>query len=407
MSTYSVNLGLELIGTGEQSGTWGTTTNTNLGTLIEQAIVGYTTQAVADSSTATALTINNGVSSTGRNYVVELTGVLTANRTVTVPAVNKPYTFFNNTSGGYSVTVKVSGQTGVTIANGKRAIVYTNTTDVIEVANAPVTEAGTQTLTNKTFVAPALGTPASATLTNATGLPLSTGVTGTLPVTNGGTGASTFTAGSVVFAGASGVYSQKNTNFFWDDASNRLGIGTSTPAVTLTISATDSIRIPVGTTAQRPTGATGYLRFNTTTSSFEGYDGAAWGAIGGAGGGATGGGTDTVFFNNNNVVTTSYTIPSSTVTGTGGVIGPSSTTMTIASGGPFTVGMLVTGTGVAADTYVSAVINPTTYTVTQSQTVSSTTLTGTANSNSGTFGPVTISSGATVTVPSGSTWSIV
>jgi hypothetical protein len=157
-STYSTNLGIELIGTGDQSGTWGATTNTNMGTLIEQAVSGYSTQVVTDSGVATALLISNGASSTGRNYVIELTGALTAARTVTVPAVNKPYTFFNNTTGGFAVTVKVSGQTGVIIANGKKAIVYTNSTDVIEVANAPATEAGTQTLTNKTLTAPVIGT---------------------------------------------------------------------------------------------------------------------------------------------------------------------------------------------------------------------------------------------------------
>jgi hypothetical protein len=154
-STYSTNLKLELIGTGDQSGTWGSTTNTNLGTLLEEAIAGYVTQAVTDGAN-TVLSISDGASSVGRNYVIQLTGALTAARIVEVPAVEKPYTFFNATTGGFAVTVKVSGQTGVVIANGKKAIVYNNGTDVIEVANAPVTEAGTQTLTNKTLTSPTI-----------------------------------------------------------------------------------------------------------------------------------------------------------------------------------------------------------------------------------------------------------
>jgi hypothetical protein len=82
----------------------------------------------------------------------------------------------------------------------------------------------------------ALGTPSSGTLTSATGLPLTTGVTGILPVANGGTATSTaFTAGSVVFAGASGVYTQNNSNLFWDNTNSYLGIGTATPLAPITI----------------------------------------------------------------------------------------------------------------------------------------------------------------------------
>lgn len=154
-STYSTNLGIELMGTGDQSGTWGTTTNTNLGTLLEQAIAGYATQAVTDGS-ATVLTITNGASSTGRNAVIFLTGALTADRVVEVPAKTKLYVFKNTTTGGFNVTVKVTGQTGVTIANGKTASVFCNATDTVEIFNAPVTEAGTQTLTNKTLTSPVI-----------------------------------------------------------------------------------------------------------------------------------------------------------------------------------------------------------------------------------------------------------
>jgi len=194
-STYSTNLKINLMGTGDQSGTWGSTTNTNLGTIMEEAIVGYVTQAVADSASPTVLTIPNGASSNGRNYVLELTGVLTANRTVEVPAVDKPYIFYNNTNGGYTVTVKVSGQTGVIIKAGKKAIVYTNSTDVIEVANAPVTEDGAQTLTGKTM------SGASNTFSN---ISLSSSITGTLPVANGGTGQTTYTNGQLLIGNSTG-----------------------------------------------------------------------------------------------------------------------------------------------------------------------------------------------------------
>jgi len=91
-STYSTNLALELIGTGEQSGTWGTTTNTNLGTLLEQAISGYVTQACTGGTDT--LTIPNGASGVARNMFIEMTG--TGGGTVVVHANKKIYFIYNN-----------------------------------------------------------------------------------------------------------------------------------------------------------------------------------------------------------------------------------------------------------------------------------------------------------------------
>ena len=87
-STYSTNLAVELIATGEQAGTWGATTNTNLGTLLEQAISGYVTQAITDGSGAdTTITIPNGSSGVARNMFIEMTGALTfATTSLIVPA---------------------------------------------------------------------------------------------------------------------------------------------------------------------------------------------------------------------------------------------------------------------------------------------------------------------------------
>lgn len=132
-STYSTNLALELLGTGDQTGTWGTTTNTNLGTLIEQAISGYATQAMADANQT--ITIPNGASGTARNMYIECTGALTAARTLTVPANKKLYFVYNNTTGGYAITVKVSGQTGVSVPAGSKMLLVSNGTDVVNAIN--------------------------------------------------------------------------------------------------------------------------------------------------------------------------------------------------------------------------------------------------------------------------------
>lgn len=134
--TYSTNLRLTLIGTGDQAGTWGNTTNTNIGTLIEQSIAGYVSQTVADSAgSPTSLTIADGTSSVARNMVLVLSGALTGNRDLILPTNQKLYFIHNNTSGGYSVTAKCAGQTGISIPSGAKAILVCNGVDIVEAAN--------------------------------------------------------------------------------------------------------------------------------------------------------------------------------------------------------------------------------------------------------------------------------
>jgi hypothetical protein len=204
-STYSANLRLELIGTGEQQGTWGSTTNSNLGTLLEQAIGGYESITVLDVGDTT-LTTANGATDQARNMTLNLIGTISAARNVICPAAEKIYIVKNATTGGFAVTFKVTGQTGVSIPNGSTAVFYVDGTDARLVSQNPVpvtlggTGATTSTgsgsvvlATSPTLVTPNIGTPSAATLTNATGLPIVAGTTGTLSVARGGTGVTTST----------------------------------------------------------------------------------------------------------------------------------------------------------------------------------------------------------------------
>jgi hypothetical protein len=141
-ATYSTNLALELIGTGDQAGNWGATNNLNLGTLIEQAISGYVTQAVSTGADTT-LTMSQGASATARNMFIELTGTGGASTNLIVPSNKKLYFIYNNTSSG-QVTVKVSGQTGISVVNGTKVVLVSNGTDIFN-AITYVTAAGTAT----------------------------------------------------------------------------------------------------------------------------------------------------------------------------------------------------------------------------------------------------------------------
>jgi hypothetical protein len=186
-STYSTNLAIELMGAGDQAGNWGSTTNTNLGTLIEQAISGYQTQAVS-TGTDTTITIPNGATGVARNMFIQLTGTGGASTNLIVPSNKKLYFIYNSTAG--QVTVKVSGQTGVSVPASAKVVLVSNGTDVIDATNymssltlgspLAVTQGGTGVTsstgtgsvvlnTSPTLVTPALGTPSALVATNASG----------------------------------------------------------------------------------------------------------------------------------------------------------------------------------------------------------------------------------------------
>ena len=162
-STYTP-LGVEKMATGENAGTWGTKTNTNL-EIIEQFAGGYTTQAVSDSGDTTLSVTDGGTGATLAHRVIELTGALTGARNVTIPIdVQQLYAVKNSTTGSQAVTFKYVTGTGssVTFTGGD-----TSTKLIYGVGSGSnpnlddlgmVNLTGTQTLTNKTLTSPIVGT---------------------------------------------------------------------------------------------------------------------------------------------------------------------------------------------------------------------------------------------------------
>ena len=114
-STYS-SLKIELIGTGEQAGYWGAITNTNLGTALEEAIVGRAEVAFASDADLTLTLTDSNSTQTARHFILNVSGVLTATRSLTVPSINKPYIVENNTN--QTIIVKTSGSAGVPAPSG-------------------------------------------------------------------------------------------------------------------------------------------------------------------------------------------------------------------------------------------------------------------------------------------------
>lgn len=130
-STYS-NLKIQLMATGENTTTWGTVTNVNLGTALEEAIVGSADVAFSSANVTLTLTDTNATQ-TARNMRLNLTGTATAGYNLVVPAIEKPYLVNNATDG--TITVKNATGTGIAVPAGKTMWVYNNGTNVVDATN--------------------------------------------------------------------------------------------------------------------------------------------------------------------------------------------------------------------------------------------------------------------------------
>jgi len=166
-STYT-GLGVELMATGENAGTWGTKTNTNLN-IIEQISGGYVAQSIAGGAQTTTLSVSDGsTGATMSHRMIEFTGTITGNQVVTIPLDTQTFYFVRNaTSGAYTVELKyVTGSgdshTFATTDKGDAVLFATandgTNPDIYQIATGDVTLTGTQTLTNKTLTSPKIGT---------------------------------------------------------------------------------------------------------------------------------------------------------------------------------------------------------------------------------------------------------
>jgi hypothetical protein len=286
-STYSTSLRIQLIDTGTEDEAWGQPTNNNIGTIIEQAITGVNSISLTNLTSLTLSAANAAVDQS-RNAVLVFTGAPTANCNVVAPSVSKVYVVSNETTGGFIVNMKTSAGDPLPIAAGSRQLVFCNGTAFTSVVNP-----------------------------NA--------IQGNLNVSGGATIGGNVTSGTTITI-------RKDVT----STSNNMSLASASNVVSFKAN-TGALKIPSGTTGQRPaTAVLGMQRWNSDRGVVEVWNGSVWLAITGAtqgvylivagggaggtysfssaGGGGAGGLLTGTFFAN---VSTSYSI----VVGSGGTAG--------------------------------------------------------------------------------------
>lgn len=338
-STYSTNFRLELIGTGDQQGTWGNTTNNNLGTLLEEAIGGYVTvDATAGNVTLTTV---NGASDQSRNMVVNVTGTPGTSRNIICPAIRKVYIVKNSTDS--SIVFKTASQSpGITVPVGSTVFTYVNGTDVVNVTGSIASQNSNSvsitggSITGITDLAVADGGTGASTLTGyvkgngtsaftASSTIPSTDISGlgTLATQSGtfsGTSSGTNTGDQNIFqtiavAGQSNVVADTTTDTLTLVAGSGITLTTNATSDSITIAATSggggtvtSVAVSGGTTGLTTSGGP------ITTSGTITIAGTLGAANGGTGATTL---TGYVKGNGTSAFTASSTIPNTAITGLG------------------------------------------------------------------------------------------
>ena len=238
-SAYTTRIRLTKQGSGDNDSTWGTVLNDEVIDLTDFAIAGYTT--ISLTAADVSLTANDGSADQARSAMLELSGILTAARTVYLPAVSKMYVVRNNTSGAYSATVLVNGGTGYAVPQGESAVIYCDAVSVREAASPLVTQF--------TSISTGVLTATSTTGTNAayTGFVSATNITGVNVSVTG-----TIVAAAVTATNITGVNVSVTTKITGATVSaTNINVGATVSATTIkgsTVSATNITGVNVSVT---------------------------------------------------------------------------------------------------------------------------------------------------------------
>jgi hypothetical protein len=318
VSTYTANSGIQLPANGEQSGTWGETINDNMD-IIDRLTNGV--GAISLSGTTHTLTITDGTLSEGQYNVLVLGGSPSGTNTITITPNDGQHVYIVKNSSGQSAIFTQGSGGDITLLNGETKVIYS---DGVGAGSAVVDITNDFAMGNVTITGGAIS---GATLSTSSFTLGGIAITATGTEINILDGVTATAAEINILDGVTATAAEIN---YVDGVTS--AVQTQLDAKVIKTADTGAAVIPAGTEAERDgSPAAGYLRFNSDATSFEGYDGSAWGSIGG-------GATEDAIYENSATISENITI----VTGRNGMsTGPISVdggvTVTVESGARYVV----------------------------------------------------------------------